>query len=317
MGEGPAPAFVDESPSAAQSSATAAQSPAAAARSSAAADEFIRADDVPMAPVHDGPPPNRDSSEPGATTSASTTQVRGPGGLDTDALRRSWPDVLDWLSRHKRVTWTFVAQNAQVADYDGQRVLLGISTVGLADTFRRGAHADYVRQALIDVLGVDARVEGVPSDDGVGAARPAPVPPAQAATADPAAGGRQPTRPARSSAAVPIPESADEPAAPPSDAASDSPVGTDTGRGSGGSRPASGSERGSWSDAPPAHDTAPSWAAPERPGTGPADQARGSGEGVDDSAISDDDESIDELPDVGVPVVERLLGGTVISEDSR
>ena len=62
---------------------------------------------------------------------------------------------------------------------------------------------------------------------------------------------------------------------------------------------------------------APSWAAPGRPGTGPADQARGSGDGVDDSAISADDESIDELPDVGVPVVERLLGGTVISEDSR
>ena len=50
--------------------------------------------------------------------------------------------MLEWLSRNKRVTWTFVSQNAQVLDYDGQRVLLGISTVGLADTFRRGAHAD-------------------------------------------------------------------------------------------------------------------------------------------------------------------------------
>ena len=303
VGEGPPPVLADESPTAAQSSA--------------AADELVRADDVPMAPVHDGPPPNQDSSEPGATTSASTTQVRGPGGLDTDALRRSWPDVLDWLSRHKRVTWTFVAQNAQVADYDGQRVLLGISTVGLADTFRRGAHADYVRQALIDVLGVDARVEGVPSDDGGGAARLVPMPPAPAATAAPAAGGRQATRPARPTAAVPDPESADEPAARPADAASDSPVGTHTGRGSEAGRPASGSEPGSWSDAPAPHETAPSWAAPGRPGTGPTDQARGSGDGVDDSAISADDESIDELPDVGVPVVERLLGGTVISEDSR
>ena len=94
-------------------------------------------------------------------------------------------------------------------------------------------------------------------------------------------------------------------------------MGTHSGRGSERGRPASGSEPGSWSDAPPPHDTAPSWAAPERPGPGSADPARGSGDGVDDSAISDDDESIDELPDVGVPVVERLLGGTVISEDSR
>ena len=38
---------------------------------------------------------------------------------------------------------------------------------------------------------------------------------------------------------------------------------------------------------------------------------------VDDTAISDDDESIDDLTDVGVPVVERILGGTVIAEDPR
>jgi DNA polymerase-3 subunit gamma/tau len=38
---------------------------------------------------------------------------------------------------------------------------------------------------------------------------------------------------------------------------------------------------------------------------------------VDDTAVSDDDESLDDLTDVGVPVVERILGGTVISEDAR
>ena len=38
---------------------------------------------------------------------------------------------------------------------------------------------------------------------------------------------------------------------------------------------------------------------------------------VDDGAISDDDESIDDLTDVGVPVVERILGGTVIAEEPR
>ena len=38
---------------------------------------------------------------------------------------------------------------------------------------------------------------------------------------------------------------------------------------------------------------------------------------VDDTAISDDDESIDDLTDVGVPVVERILGGTVIAEDPK
>jgi len=239
----------------------------------------------------------------------------GPGGLDTDALRRSWPDVLDWLSRNKRVTWTFVAQNAQVVDYDGQRVLLGISTVGLAETFRRGAHADYVRQALIDVLGVDARVEGVPSDDAGAAGRGAPPP------AVPSGSGPSPWD------AGPGPASTGGTGA--------APAGRDAGGSGrrGGSTPAASEgpgagggartrEPSSWSDAPPPPDTAPSWASPlEQARATVAVEAEAeviaAEHVVDDTAISDDDESIDDLTDVGVPVVERILGGTVIAEDAR
>jgi DNA polymerase III subunit gamma/tau len=222
--------------------------------------------------------------------------------------------VLEWLSRNKRVTWTFVAQNAQVVDYDGQRVLLGISTVGLAETFRRGAHADYVRQALIDVLGVDARVDGVPSDDAGAAGHGGPSP------ALPSGSGPSPWD------AGPAPAPSGAPSAPS--------VAGGGARRRGGSGPPSGEgpresgagartrEPASWSDAPPPPDTAPSWASP-------LEQARAAvavetqadvvtaEHVVDDTAISDDDESIDDLTDVGVPVVERILGGTVIAEDSR
>ncbi len=239
----------------------------------------------------------------------------GPGGLDTDALRRSWPDVLDWLSRNKRVTWTFVAQNAQVVDYDGQRVLLGISTVGLAETFRRGAHADYVRQALIDVLGVDARVEGVPSDDAGAAGRGAPTP------AVPSGSGPSPWD------AVPGPASPGGTGAAPAARAAGgsgrrggSTPATSEGPGTGGG--ARTREPASWSDAPPPPDTAPSWASPleqAKAAVAVEDNAElvAAEHVVDDTAISDDDESIDDLTDVGVPVVERILGGTVIAEDPR
>ncbi len=247
---------------------------------------------------------------------AAVAHPKGPGGLDTDALRRSWPDVLEWLSRHKRVTWTFVSQNAQVLDYDGQRVLLGISTVGLADTFRRGAHADYVRQALIDVLGVDARVEGIPSDDVVPAALPgSPAPSEQsgraAVTADaghPASAAVSAHGPSGTGAGSPgpvdPPGAGSDPAGPASAAAGAAATRT--------------REPASWSDAPPPPDTAPSWASPlERARATVAVEAEAVDEQrvVDDTAISDDDESIDDLTDVGVPVVERILGGTVIAQD--
>ena len=271
--------------------------------------------------VTDPPPPASHDAAPAQalppTVEATPVQARGPGGLDTDALRRSWPDVLDWLSRHKRVTWTFVSQNAQVADYDGHRVLLGISTVGLADTFRRGAHADYVRQALIDVLGVDAPVEGVPADDagsaratsGAGPGRPATAPEAGASGGPP------------SVASNPVSDEAPKPPAVDAEAVAvetSSAPGTRAEAAPGARRPASEPSQGSWSDAPPPRDGSPPWAGPSE-ATGPTEAGTegASAQTVDDTAISDDDESIDELADVGVPVVERLLGGTVISEDSR
>jgi DNA polymerase III subunit gamma/tau len=282
-------------------------------------------DDVPPEP--DGP---SEPTAPAPTTSApprapepapATASVpdpapvahpKGPGGLDTDALRRSWPDVLEWLSRNKRVTWTFVAQNAQVVDYDGRRVLLGISTVGLAETFRRGAHADYVRQALIDVLGVDARVEGVASEEVAAATRQAPSEPSESAESgdagpgapSPAASATAPSGPRDGSGSAP----AGAPARPASGTA---------GAGGGSSRTR---EPASWSDAPPPPDTAPTWASPleqARAAVAVETEAVVVEHQVDDTAISADDESIDDLTDVGVPVVERILGGTVIAEDPK
>ncbi|WP_345202582.1 DNA polymerase III subunit gamma and tau [Fodinibacter luteus] len=306
-----------------------------------------------------------------STEQGPAVQPKGPGGLDTDAIRRSWPDVLEWLSRHKRVTWTFVSQNAQVADYDGQRVLLGISTVGLAETFRRGAHADYVRQALIDVLGVDARVEGVASDavpspaaSPAAAAPTAPVAPPTVGESPPApASPRAPASPpvgasraapdrdeARSTPEARPTASADRPGEGPGTVAGRGPIDPVAGPGTTAGTPAAAPpapdaaatppapgapasagapaeptasrppEPASWSDAPRPPGSAPSWASPleraratvaEEAGATPAERV------VDDTAISDDDESIDDLTDVGLPVVERILGGTVISEDPR
>ena len=321
------PAAGSTSASAASPTASVAAAPASAGRASAA-DVEPPPDDA--APEHDaarepaGAAPASASSAGSPPAPAAPAALNepapvphpvGPGGLDTDALRRSWPDVLDWLSRNKRVTWTFVAQNAQVVDYDGQRVLLGISTVGLAETFRRGAHADYVRQALIDVLGVDARVEGVPSDDAGAAGRGAPPP------AVPSGSGPSPWD------AGPGPASTGGTGA--------APAGRDAGGSGrrGGSTPAASEgpgagggartrEPSSWSDAPPPPDTAPSWASPlEQARATVAVEAEAeviaAEHVVDDTAISDDDESIDDLTDVGVPVVERILGGTVIAEDAR
>lgn len=329
----PAPAAVSPPAAPAPQPAAAAPQPAVVAERDPSPPGADRAtvDDEPTAeparppastPVHSEAPAPVRPPAPAAAPAVAEQQPKGPGGLDTDALRRSWPDVLEWLSRHKRVTWTFVSQNAQVADYDGQRVLLGISTVGLAETFRRGAHADYVRQALIDVLGVDARVEGVPSEGAAEASRAAALPPV-APVAQGGTGGDRPEAGRTTDDDRPPPP---DPADGPGPAAAPRPpeAPTASAPGGGGARPASAPGRGgeppSWSDAPPPPGTAPSWASPlERAKAEVAEERQVVPEErvVDDTAVSDDDESLDDLTDVGVPVVERLLGGTVISEDAR
>ncbi|QKE83563.1 DNA polymerase III subunit gamma and tau [Arthrobacter sp. NEB 688] len=242
-------------------------------------------------------PPHQQPAQSQRPPAPAAGAPRGPGGIDTDAIRRSWPDVLDWLSRHKRVTWTFVSQNAQVVEYDGVRVMLAISTSGLAETFRRGAHAEYVRQALIDVLGVDAKVEGRPGDVQVPQTpEPADVPPPP----DPGPSGHD---------APPPPEPTRDRGPSPAE------MGVTAGPGPRGDAP-------SWSDAPPPPESAPSWASPlEQAKAAVAAESEqevvAQQHVVDDTAISEDDESIDDLSDVGVPVVERILGGTVIQEQDR
>jgi DNA polymerase-3 subunit gamma/tau len=253
--------------------------------------------------------------------------VRGPGGIDTAAIRRAWPDVLAKLFSMKRTSWTFVSEHAQVIDYDGSRLTLGIATVGLANTFRRGQHAELVRQALIDVLGVDARVEGVPTPDpnlsaasgephptAQPAIRPASEPPtsdrATTGTGSAADGGRHESAPRdeRSRHTSPAPEAGDG------------------GWASATSAPSGGPSWASGPDAPPAA-VPPSSAAAE---TGTASRLQRARAAVaaeepertpeqhlaDDSAASADDEDIEALGEVGRPVIERLLGGRVIDEGS-
>ena len=254
--------------------------------------------------------------------------------MDVAAIRRAWPDILGWIFKHKRTTWTLLSEHATVYDYDGSKVVLGISTVGIANTFRHGPHADLVRQALIDVLGVDARVEGIPTPD-AGQSRPERRGPPHRRAGQPlpvrrpGGQGRQP-RPAaaRGSDDGGGASSAGGPAAYAGIAASSPPPETGGGWANASSGPSSGP---SWAtdDAPGGcrpDAASPHPDPPAEPGTGSrlaAAQAAVAAEApartpdtyvADDSVASADDEDIAELGEVGRPVIERLLGGKVIDE---
>lgn len=126
-------------------------------------------------------------------------------GMDLTTVRRLWPDVLDAVGRLKRTTWSFISQNAQVKGVDNGRLTLSFSTPGLRDVFlSRSDHQDYVREALIQVLGVDWQVEAIvdPSTAPTSAARSRP----EAPGAPPAAAAGRPATTATGAAAGSPPE---------------------------------------------------------------------------------------------------------------
>ncbi|MGZ4604045.1 MAG: DNA polymerase III subunit gamma and tau, partial [Kineosporiaceae bacterium] len=114
----------------------------------------------------------------------------GPGATGAETIRRMWPDVMARLSGLKRTTWSLVSHYAQVLDYDGTRLLLQFDSPGRASSFGRGAHQEFLRQALIDVMGIDCTFEAVAE----GARPPVPVGAPAIASAEPASTDAAPTR---------------------------------------------------------------------------------------------------------------------------
>ncbi|MGL5816990.1 MAG: DNA polymerase III subunit gamma and tau, partial [Phycicoccus sp.] len=346
--------------------------PAAPAASAPAAADTSRDQEPPagsgrhdVLSGRDGPEPA--GREPVGSGGAAASSARRQGGLHTDAVRRSWPDVLVRLGELRRTTWTLVSQNAQVADYDGERVVLTVATAGLAEAFRRGPHADYVRQALVDVLGLDARVEAQPGD--VPPPAVAPTAPDAAApgsstsptgpepstgptsSASPASStgttsstGQPPstgtasstgqpssTGTASSTGQPPSTGTASSTGQPPSTGTASSTASAPGAVASG--RPTSSARSGSTdhgsttgpsavAGGPPGPaarpDSGPGWSSPlERARAQVAAEPAVAPPVIDDSAISPDDEAVDGAGDVGVPVIERMLGGTVVAEEPR
>ena len=109
-------------------------------------------------------------------------------------MRQLWPHVLESIKAKRRVTWMLLYEKASVLSLESGVLTLGLPDAGTARGFAAGDHPDVVRAALLDVVGVEARVDAVPhgaaptpSGGGAPAAPPsaAPASPAQAPAAEP------------------------------------------------------------------------------------------------------------------------------------
>jgi DNA polymerase-3 subunit gamma/tau len=288
------------------------------------------------APPAPAPPAPAGPAAPAVAAGPAVAEV-GPGAGGTEAVRRMWPDVMGRLGGLKRTTWSLVSHYAQVLDYDGKRLLLQFDSPGRAASFGKGAHQEFLRQALIDVMGIDCTFEAtagggtaVPASqqaaapvapvaparpeptvargpDSPGQEAPRPVPaPAEAARSEP--GGPPPAAgaeaPRRRPTAAPIDDIPLPPEPPPDDVPPEDP-------GASRRRSAPVAPRGA---AP--SPAAPSAAAVTRPGPAVTSVVLPAGPTVRpaDDVPSHDDPDLEGSNLVGATVVEQLLGGRVIEE---
>ncbi len=99
-----------------------------------------------------------------------------PAQPDTAGIRATWPQVLDAVSRRRRVVWIVLRENAQVQHFDGQSLRLSIDNQGAFQTFMRTGGPDLLRESLLEVMGIAPEVEAVLAGE-TPPARPATTPP--------------------------------------------------------------------------------------------------------------------------------------------
>jgi DNA polymerase-3 subunit gamma/tau len=87
-----------------------------------------------------------------------------------------WPDIVEATKLRRRMAWIHLSQNCQVVGLDGATLTLGFTNAGARDSFVSSGCPDVVREAAIDVVGTDWKIETI-VDPGAqpGAVADAPV----------------------------------------------------------------------------------------------------------------------------------------------
>ncbi len=117
-------------------------------------------------------------------------------------VRRIWPDLLERVREMRRYTWILLSQNAQVIGLEGNVLTVGFKNAGARDSFLGGGSEEILRQAAIEVIGADWKVEAIvdPSADPGAGTAPRVTKAGDGEPAQPAPQARRPHQPRRAAA---------------------------------------------------------------------------------------------------------------------
>jgi DNA polymerase-3 subunit gamma/tau len=81
--------------------------------------------------------------------------------FDIAGLRRLWPDVIENVKKRRRLTWSLLSASAQIIAVDDKLITIGIVNAGARDSFVRSESDEILRQAFIEIVGIDRKIEVV------------------------------------------------------------------------------------------------------------------------------------------------------------
>ena len=93
--------------------------------------------------------------------SPSQTVSSAPKSFDIAGLRRLWPDVIENVKKRRRLTWSLLSASAQIVAVDEKLITIGIVNAGARDSFVRSESEEILRQAFIEIVGIDRKIEVV------------------------------------------------------------------------------------------------------------------------------------------------------------
>jgi DNA polymerase-3 subunit gamma/tau len=128
----------------------------------------------PMAEV---PQKVENVSKPSVEKPAKKEATKSNHTFDVAGLRRLWPDVIEDVKKKRRLTWSLLSASAQIIAVDDKIITIGIVNAGARDSFTRSNSDEILRQAFIDVVGIDRKIEAIidPSVDGTPQTKAAPT----------------------------------------------------------------------------------------------------------------------------------------------
>jgi DNA polymerase-3 subunit gamma/tau len=96
--------------------------------------------------------------KPKEAAPAAAPKANVPGNFDIAALRRAWPDVIEDVKKRRRLTWSLLSASAQVLSVDENAITIGIVNAGAKESFERSESDVILRNAFIDVVGLDRKI---------------------------------------------------------------------------------------------------------------------------------------------------------------